>query len=307
MRISTSMQFNSGTRNILSLQYELQRAQNQLSTGRRMLSPADDPVAALNVLQVEQSKGVNEQFLANQEAARASLSALEVTLGSLGDQLVDIRTALLSAGNGGYDTSQRAMIAQELEQRLMTLVDQANAKDALGNYVFSGFQSAIKPFEFDAGLGQYVYQGDQGQVSLQVAPSVNMVIQENGSDIFMRVRDGQGSLSPNNVFQSISNAIDELKSSAFSVSALSSSLAGVDAAIDHLLLAHTSAGARLNSLDSLTINGKDLELLHEARLSELQGLDYAEAISRFSRYQTQLEASQITFKQVTQLSLFNLL
>lgn len=307
MRISTTMQFNSGTRNILNQQYELQRTQNQLSTGRRMLAPSDDPIAALNALQVEQAKGVNTQFMANQETARAALSALESTLGSLGEQMTAIRTALLAAGNGTYDASQRGMIAQELSQRLNTLVDMANTQDANGNYVFSGFQAKQRPIEFDSGSNQYMYRGDQGQISLQVAPSISMVIQENGEDLFMRLRDTQGNLNPSNVFQSVRDAMDALNSPTFSAASLSTHLGNVDAAIDNLLLARTSAGARLNSLDSLKANSEDLDFLHSSRLSDLQDIDYAEAISRFTRYQTQLEATQISFKQVTQLSLFNLI
>lgn len=307
MRVSTAMQYSTGVRNILGQQYELQRTQNQLSTGRRMLSPADDPIGALDALQVTQAKNVNEQYLANQQTARSRLSALESTLGTLGDQLVDIRTALVAAGNGTYDPSQRAMIAQELAGRLESIVGIANTRDASGNYVFSGFQATVRPFEFDDSDNTYAYRGDQGQVSIPVAPSINMVVEENGDELFMRVRNAQGQLTGKSIFQSVQDAITILGAPNFDASALSPALGEMDAAIDHLLLARTSAGTRLNSLDNLTNNGKDQDFLHDTRLSELQDLDYAEAISRFSRHQVQLEATQMTFKQVSQLSLFNLL
>lgn len=306
IRVSTAMQYNMGTRNIQNQQYELQRVQNQLSTGKRMLVPADDPIAAMSVVQVGQAQAVNQQYLDNQEAARTSLSMLESSLGSFGDQLLSIRTSLVAAGNPTYDPSQREMVVKELEQRLQSLVDMANTQDAEGNYVFAGFQSDQRPFQYDAAANQYVYQGDQGQVSLQVSPSIKMAIKENGSDVFMRVRDEQGNLSTN-VFQSVRDAIDELKSPTFSTTALSANLKQVDSAMDHLSMARASVGARLNGLESLTTTGEAMDLQHATQLSNLQDLDYAEAISRFSRFQTQLQATQISFKQVNDLSLFNLL
>jgi flagellar hook-associated protein 3 FlgL len=57
----------------------------------------------------------------------------------------------------------------------------------------------------------------------------------------------------------------------------------------------------------LTAAGKDVNFNFDTRLSEIQDLDYTEAISRFSNYQTQLQAAQLSFKQINQLSLFNIL
>ncbi len=307
MRISTSMQFASGTRNLLNQQYELQRTQDQLSSGRRMLSPSDDPIAALNALEVRQAKGVNEQYLTNQSTALSALSSLESTLGSLGDQLINIRVAATEAQGKPAGSQQLSAISEDLRQRLSSLVDLANTKDSQGNYVFSGFQSGVKPIALDAVSGQYTYLGDQGNVSIQVSPSINMAVSENGDELFMRVTDAQGQPLGKSVFDTVQDTIDTLGSATFNSTTLATNLAEIDSAINQLINARTSVGARLNTLESVQINAKDMDYQHSVRLSELEDLDYTEAISRFARYQTQLEASQITFKQVTQLSLFNLL
>lgn len=308
MRISTAMQYSSGTRNLMSQQYELQRTQNQLSTGRRILTPSDDPIGALNVLQVQQAKDVNQQYLSNQSAALTALSALESTLGSLGDQLINIRVAATEAQGKAPGSQALGIVAEDLKQRLNSLVDLANTKDVHGNYVFAGYQSGVKPIEFNSFSGQYEYQGDQGRISMQVAPSVRMTVAENGDDLFMRVSNGAGQVLGKSIFQTVQDTIAQLESgTAFDNAAYTANLAEIDTAINHLLNARTSAGSRLNTLDSLKINSEDMDYQHALRLSEIQDLDYVEAISRFSRYQTQLEASQITFKQVTQMSLFKLI
>lgn len=317
MRIGTALQFNTGIRNIQNQQSELYRAQNQLSTGKRMLSPSDDPLASMEAMQVEQAKGVNAQFLANQGTAKAKLSTLESTLGSVGDHLSAIRTAMIAAGNGGYNDSDRESVAQELSQRLSALVDIANTRDSNGNYVFSGFQSSVKPFEQSpTNPDEYVYRGDQGRVSLQVAPGISMAIGENGDDVFMGIRDPAVPAGVKDVFQSVQDVIRNLRgqnpptidpTGKFSAQALTGSIANIDAAMDNVLLKRTDIGARLNTLDSLSNSAGDFDLMYSTRLSQLQDVDYAEAISRFSRHQMQLEATQITFRQASQMSLFSLI
>lgn len=321
MRIGTALQFNTGIRNIQNQQSELYRAQTQLSSGKRMLSPSDDPLAAMEAMQVEQAKGVNAQFQANQDTAKSKLATLESTLGNLGDNLSAIRTAMIAAGNAAYNDSDRESVAQELSQRLDALVDLANTRDSNGNYVFSGFQSSVKPFEqvFNplTNRDEYTYRGDQGQVSLQVAPSVNMAIGENGDDVFMRVRDAAGNPGGKDVFVAIQDVIQNLRgqnppsvtnpTGKFSAEALTNSIGNIDAAMDNILLKRTDIGARLNTLDNLSNSAGDFEYIYTARLSQLQVVDYAEAISRFSRYQMQLEATQITFRQASQMSLFSLI
>lgn len=321
MRIGTALQFNTGIRNIQNQQSELYRAQTQLSSGKRMLSPSDDPLAAMEAMQVEQAKGVNAQFQANQDTAKSKLATLESTLGNLGDNLSAIRTAMIAAGNAAYNDSDRESVAQELSQRLDALVDLANTRDSNGNYVFSGFQSSVKPFEqvFNplTNRDEYTYRGDQGQVSLQVAPSVNIAIGENGDDIFMRVRDAAGNPGGKDVFVAIQDVIQNLRgqnppsvtnpTGKFSAEDLTNSIGNIDAAMDNILLKRTDIGARLNTLDNLSNSAGDFEYIYTARLSQLQDVDYAEAISRFSRYQMQLEATQITFRQASQMSLFSLI
>ena len=79
MRVSTSMIFNSGSSGIQNRQSDLFKVQNQMSTGRRILSPEDDPIGAAEVLKVSQSKSVNKQFLDNQGNAQVQLTFLEST------------------------------------------------------------------------------------------------------------------------------------------------------------------------------------------------------------------------------------
>jgi flagellar hook-associated protein 3 FlgL len=88
---------------------------------------------------------------------------------------------------------------------------------------------------------------------------------------------------------------------------LATNLIEIDNAMENILRVRASVGSRLNEIDSLTNSGEDLQIQYKSSLSELQDLDYAEAISQLSKTQIQLEAAQISFKQISQLSLFSIL
>lgn len=326
MRVSTSMIYNSGLRGMMSLQSELYRTQNQLSTGRRILTPADDPIGAAEALQISQSKGVNAQFKNNQADAAVQLSLTEGIVGSVGNTLTRVSELAAQASNPMLDDAQRGMIAAELKLQLETLRGLANTQDGTGLYIFAGFQSAQEPFALNASatppnpgdtapaynLGNtYVnYAGDSGKPALQVSASKSMAVSENGMDIFMQVRDAQGNITGQSMFDTVKNLIDIVDPASgmnFTTAELETVRGGLKSTIDHVANTRASLGARLNALDGLTTTATDIDYLYDLRLSELQDLDYTEAISRFSRYQTQLEATQLTFKQTSQLSLFNIL
>ena len=146
MRVSTSQIFDSGYRGIGNNQFDLFKLQNHLSTGRRMLAPEDDPVAAAQALVVTQSQSVNGQYLTNQADAKDRLGVLDGQLQSLNNLLQHVRERVVQAGNTSLTGADRSYIADELESRFSELLGLANAQDATGNYLFSGYQGTLKPF-----------------------------------------------------------------------------------------------------------------------------------------------------------------
>lgn len=304
MRVSTSLIFNTGTQGILDRQADLYRMQNQLATGRRIQTPADDPIGSAQALEVTQAKEVNQQYLDNQGNARAKLSLLDSTLGGINEELQKIYERGIQAGNGSYGDAERGAIAAELKQRMQSLIGLANTQDGNGLYIFSGFKSTTQPFQGAAAT----YQGDSGNEALQVSSSRVMNTTENGMDVFVRVRDESGAVTGRTAFEGLQNMIDILDGSTpYSTALYSQALGDLSSSLTHVSTVRSSVGARLQALDSMSSAAEDADLLHATRLSELQDLDYAEAITKLSRYQMQLEAAQLSFKQTSQLSLFNIL
>jgi flagellar hook-associated protein 3 FlgL len=190
IRISTNAIYNAGTNQLNTLQSQIAKTQMQLSTNKRNLTAADDPIAAARALEVTQSQSMNTQFATNRSNANASLSLVDKTLSDVTGQIQDIQALIVTAGNGGYDASNREALATELEGRLTDLIGLANTADGTGGYLFSGYASTTQPFsKTTTGAA---YQGDQGQRTLQVGSSRKMAISETGSAIFESITTGNG-------------------------------------------------------------------------------------------------------------------
>jgi flagellar hook-associated protein 3 FlgL len=191
MRISTKSIYENATTQLNTLQSNMARTQNQLSTNKRMLTAADDPIASARALEVTQSKTLNDQYATNRSNANSSLALVEGALSDSGDLLMDVQTLVVQASNGTLSKADRLMIATEIEGRMHDLIGVANTADGSGGYLFSGYRGTTIPFiPTDTGA---TYQGDQGQRMLQVGSSRSIAISDSGSAIFENNRTGNGS------------------------------------------------------------------------------------------------------------------
>ncbi|HUW26432.1 MAG TPA: flagellar hook-associated protein FlgL [Gallionella sp.] len=190
MRISSNTLFESNVAAMSQQQARLLHTQQQVSTGRRILTASDDPVAAARALDVSQSDAMNTQYAGNRNMARHTLSLAENTLQNVTLLIQDVQTATIYAGNGTLNNSDRQTIATDLSSRLQELISLANSTDGIGNYLFAGYQSRTQPFmDTSAGVS---YFGDDGQRLAQVGATQQMSTSDSGADIFMRIKNGNG-------------------------------------------------------------------------------------------------------------------
>lgn len=190
MRISTNMMYEIGSRKIGDLQHGLVKTQQQLSTQKRVLTPADDPVAAASILGITQSLSMNEQFGVNRQNAKNYLSQEESILQSVTSLLQDAKTLVVNAGNGAMEDSQRKFLSAELRGRVDELLGLANSRDGAGNFMFGGFQISSQPFSATPTGAQY--NGDQGQRMLQIGASRHIALNDTGSSVFENIKTGNG-------------------------------------------------------------------------------------------------------------------
>jgi flagellar hook-associated protein 3 FlgL len=190
MRISTSTLYSEGVTAMQQMQNSLARTQLQMTTGQRMLSPADDPAAAARAIELKQSEASNTQLASNRNAAISTLSLADGILGSVTSLLQDVKVMSLDAGGPLHNASTLKGIATDLRGRMQELLGLANSTDGVGNFLFAGAQGKVQPFVNTA--AGTVYQGDDVPHLVQASPSRQMATSDSGADVFMRIKNGNG-------------------------------------------------------------------------------------------------------------------
>lgn len=191
IRFSTNTIFEQGVFNMQRSQSTLVELQDQISTGRRVRTPADDPVAAARSLEVEQSQAISEQYIRNGDSAQTALGLSENALISVTTLIQDVRTLTVNAGGGALSEKELKSLAVELRGRYQDLLGRANSMDGNGQYLFSGYQGATRPFT-ETAPGVVSYAGDQGARLVQISASRQIAVSDAGSDIFQAIRNGNG-------------------------------------------------------------------------------------------------------------------
>ncbi len=190
MRVSTQGMFMQGLTMMQRLQTALDYTQRQISSGRSILKPSDDPIASARALEIRESLSRLEQFDRNANLAENRLSQEEEALGTANNVLQRVRELALQANSGSQSNETRKLIAIEMRQQLDHLVQVANQKDGNGRYLFAGNLEDTEPV---TRMGSsFSYNGDQGQRFIQVGENTRVADGDSGADVFFLIRAGNG-------------------------------------------------------------------------------------------------------------------
>jgi flagellar hook-associated protein 3 FlgL len=298
------MVYQSGINQIDNLTTSQSKLQQEISTMKKILTPSDDPVGAASAVQVEQAQSLNTQYASNRSTVTSQLTNVESTLSNISNLIVSVQSTVVTAGNGTYSDSDRAALATQISNNISQMLGYANTTDASGNYIFAGNQNTTIPYQ-QTSTGA-TYSGDSGQNTVQVAAQRYMQVNYTGSQVF--------SANGNDIFTTLTNLATLLKtpvtnqaSQTALTNGLASASASLSSALNNVSSIQAQVGSNLNEVDTLNTIGTSISTQNATTLSGLQDLDYAQALSDFSKNQTILQAAQQSFVQVTSLSLFNIL
>ncbi|WP_077531164.1 flagellar hook-associated protein FlgL [Vreelandella utahensis] len=406
MRVSTSQIFNQGIQQFQNLNAQQARTQEQVATGKQVLSPSDDPVASTRIVQLKDDLARSEQYQDTLNMTQTRLEREDGTLSSYTDALARTRELMVQAGSGSLSESDRESIAQELRQVKGQMVSLANTQGPEGEFLFAGFQGGEKPFGEDVS-GNIEYRGDSGERSVQIDDGVTIKVNDNGRETFEAIpsdrptfntrasqsNEGSGRISsgvvtdreafeefyPDDLMVSfersggdtkytvksqrtgetfisdedyVSGNPIEVNGMRFEVSGepkdedsfavetgdqqsifgtmekmieglethpntpegrealedtIDQGLANLQNAEDRATEIQAGVGTRLNTVETTKEFLKDSDLLAQETLSDLEDVDYAEAISRLTQQNFTLQAAQQSFAQISRLSLFDAL
>jgi flagellar hook-associated protein 3 FlgL len=176
-----------------ALSTELSKTQQQLSTGKKIQSAADDPTGMAQVNQLNMDLSASQQYVSNGNLASSNLNLEAQALTDATNLLQSARDLAVQANNAALSASQRQDIATQLTQQLQQLVAIGNRTDSNGNYLFGGYAAGTQPF---AQSGSSVSYSGASQVS-QVQISANQKISagDTGNSVFMNLPAGNGTFT----------------------------------------------------------------------------------------------------------------
>ena len=304
MRVSSSMMFDVAVTGINQQMSSLVHLQEQISANKRILTPSDDPVAAARAIEVQQSLDTSNQFSTNQKSATSALDQEDSVLGSASDIIGQIRDLAIQAGDPALTAASRKSIATSIRSLFDNLKGVANSTDGAGNYLFSGFQGKTAPFSgnidtMNPSNADITYSGDDGQRTMQIAPSRYIAVSDSGSDVFMRTGNSES------VFKTIATLVGVLEGSI--AGNVSTAVTQLTQANSHVVDVRASVGSRGDEVTTTSSMTNDLTLQYTTQLSSLQDLDMVKALTQQTQIQTNLTAAEKSFATVSQLSLFTYL
>jgi flagellar hook-associated protein 3 FlgL len=191
------MIYERGLSSVTDRQQQLVKVQDQLAKETKILTPADDPAGKAQAIALTDRIKQNEQFQENADMVINDLSRQESVLSNISGSMFRAKELFVQAGNGALDPRDRESIALEIEVLRDNALNMMNAQNENGDYLFSGFQTEVKPFTQDPDTGEYIYNGDSGSKSVQVTSSLRVQSSSSGNEAFqqtpaeLRARAGQ--------------------------------------------------------------------------------------------------------------------
>ncbi|WMY72841.1 flagellar hook-associated protein FlgL [Buttiauxella selenatireducens] len=318
MRISTAMMYQQNMRGVTNAQSEWLRYGEQMSTGKRVIKPSDDPIAASQAVVLSQAQAQNSQYALARTFATQKVSLEENVLGQVTTAIQSAQEKIVYAGNGTLSDDDRASLATDLEGIRNQILNLANSTDGNGRFIFAGYKTESAPFS--GGANSITYKGGDSAVTQSVDSSRIMTIGHTGTQVFNSltsnaVPEPDGTDSETNLFNMLDSAIETLRKPAEGLddtqkadltAAIDKTNRGLKNSLNNVLTVRAELGTQLSELDKLDELGGDRALGQAQQMSDLVDVDWNSAISSYVMQQAALQASYKAFSDMQGMSLFQL-
>lgn len=294
MRISTNTIYQLSTSQMSALQEKISTTSQQASTGKKVMTPQDDPVGSAKLLEAKQAISMNSQYADNRNALKYTIGIANVALDGVQDVMQSMNEQIISLGNATLSSSNRQSIAITIKSQLDHLVSLSNTKDAAGHYIFSGYKSDIASIDATT----YAYGGDANNAVIQVDSSTQLGLGVNANTLFSAGFLAQVKTS----IDVLSNAASTDAQIATAITDLSTKFSASQITVNASQVTLGTSENRLTSMDSI---GSERALAYKDAVSSLEDVDYNKVLSDLARQQLQLQVAQKTFTQISNLSIFN--
>jgi flagellar hook-associated protein 3 FlgL len=293
-----------GVGNQLSRMNELSQ---DITTGKRVRAPSDDPVAASRGLALRALRSGLGQHKNNVADSRDWLLATETALMNLNDLFEQANTLVLDAANQTRSDEDKEAFVQELDRIIEEAVAVLNTRHD-SRYIFSGLATTTKPFSLEN--GEIVYYGaddTDGRKEVEVEPGMTMQINTNGKLAFMTDLMGAGNRSVLRTLVDIREHVAQSYSSPTFHDDIADDIDAIAVVQDHILNHVTGVGAKVRNLQRVSVKLSQNEVELEALLSKTEDADVAKAVVELELQQTVYMAILYSTSDIMKTSLLDYL
>nr|CAA9237386.1 hypothetical protein AVDCRST_MAG63-1387 [uncultured Armatimonadetes bacterium] len=267
------------------------RAQDKLTTGKRIQSASDDPGGASQLIQLNSTLGDLTQYRRNGEQGKGALSLADGALDSLGGLVREARTLTVQAANDTQSAESRQALAQKIGRIKEQVVAIANT-NVSGRYLFAGHKTDTRPF--DPADAANTYAGDAGSQRVEI---------NRGEYV-------NGNLPGDAIFSQLLDDLDAVKGyiTAGDTAGLSTTgMAKIDDGLKRVLGARGQVGSVINQIDATRARLDTAEQEFRTIASNIEEIDLPQAIVELQAAQNAYQASLASTSRTFQSSLMDYL
>ncbi len=185
MRISTNMVYEKAYRNLTLAFDRFIRLQEQMATGKRINRPSDAPADVPQDLLYRKEIKDAQQYQSVIDYAYSWMSVADTALSNVVQLLNNAKAIALEQGSDSADEQTRMSAALQVDSIVSQIVQLANTKHG-NRYIFAGYKTRTQPFTREVLEGKEVvrYNGDEGEMFVEISKGVRMQLNQIGKEIF---------------------------------------------------------------------------------------------------------------------------
>lgn len=301
MRVTTLMTSRATLRDLNDGLSRLTRLQDEVSSGKQITRPSDDPYGTSRALSLRGELGGLDQYQRNVDDGTGWLNTSDTALGQMSDVLARVRELLVNGGNDTAGPSARSAMADEIDQLAESVKQEADVQYG-GRYVFSGTATDTAPYALG---GSDRYAGDAGTITRAIGPGVALPID---TDVRALLGDGQAARDAK-LLNTLRDISDHLRggTTADADALRTTDLQRLDANLDTLNGIRADVGARTNRLAIASSRLSGLALNSTKLLSDTEDADTAQAFIQYTTQQAAYSAALKAGANIVQTSLLDFL
>jgi flagellar hook-associated protein 3 FlgL len=329
MRVTNKMLSNSFLSDMRTNLGNLQTLQQQMTSGKEIRKPSDDPAKVARAMQLHTDINANKQYKENISDTINWLDTTDTALGQAGNVLQKVRELLVSAGNAAYGSSERKSIKDEINQRIDEYAQILNTSFD-GKYIFGGTRGTDKPMASNVnadGNTELIYgTADSTEVAkiaqkltVEISPGVTMDYNVSANELISFKSEKGEDSNIMELFKAIVNHLDEKTNSSSDakyndaagtdpkIALTGTDLQGVTDAINNILKKRAEVGAKQNRMESAQEKNEDETFNMTEILSRTEDIDITQKTMEYATMQTVYMASLQTSARVLQPTLLDYL